>query len=137
MDVKESSFIELRAAGLSYDKISKQLDISKPTLINWSKIFCNEIKNAKALEIERIREEYLLNRQHQTRILGTHLNRITKELLKRDLEEIPTWRLYAIERKLTNEYNKDASDIEFSEEVRTDGLEAIANLFLKTDKWTG
>jgi len=32
-------FIELTAMGLSYDKISKQLKVSKSTLIEWSKVF--------------------------------------------------------------------------------------------------
>jgi transposase len=137
MEVQQVHFIELRAAGQSYNKISEQLNVSKPTLIKWSKEYRNEIENAKALEIETIREEYFLNRQHRTRVLGSHLNRITEELLKRDLEEVPTWRLFEIERKLTTELKKDPSDIEFCETIRKDGAESIAKLILKTDRWTG
>jgi len=33
----KEKFIELRAKGLSFDKISRELRISKQTLINWSK----------------------------------------------------------------------------------------------------
>jgi len=32
-------FIEMRAKDISYDKISKELGVSKQTLINWSKEF--------------------------------------------------------------------------------------------------
>ena len=38
-----TNFIELRAQGFSFEKISKELNISKPTLMKWEKHF---IKNA-------------------------------------------------------------------------------------------
>ena len=34
---KQQKFIELRAEGLSFDEIAKRVNISKPTLIKWSK----------------------------------------------------------------------------------------------------
>ena len=40
--VKEK-FIQLRAKGLSFDKIAKQIKISKPTLLKWSEEFEKEI----------------------------------------------------------------------------------------------
>jgi DNA-binding transcriptional regulator YiaG len=137
MEVKQSRFIELRAAGQSYSKISKQLDVSKPTLIKWSNNLCNEIKNAKAQEIERIREEYHLSREHRTRVLGTQLSQIAKELLKRDLSEVPTWRLYEIQRKIMDKTEKEGGDIEFSREIQTGGSEYINKMLKKTVKWTG
>ena len=41
---KQMEFITLRADGLSFDKIAKQLKISKATLIQWSKLFEDNIK---------------------------------------------------------------------------------------------
>ena len=41
--VLKQRFIEMRAKDISYDKISKELGVSKQTLINWSKNFNIEI----------------------------------------------------------------------------------------------
>jgi transcriptional regulator len=47
MELTESKqrFIELRAKGWSFDKIAKELDKAKQTLINWSKELQDEIAN--------------------------------------------------------------------------------------------
>ena len=45
---KQIEFITLRADGLSFDKIAKQLKISKATLIQWSKLFEDNIKEFKS-----------------------------------------------------------------------------------------
>jgi len=42
--VKER-FLALRAQGLSFEKIARQLKVSKQTLINWSREFRYEISN--------------------------------------------------------------------------------------------
>ncbi len=47
-------FIELRAKGLSFDKIAKDLGKAKQTLIDWSKDYQEEIANLKALELETL-----------------------------------------------------------------------------------
>lgn len=137
MEAKQSHFIELRAAGQSYNKISKQLEISKNTLLKWSKEFSNDISNAKALEIESIREEYLLSRQHRLRILGTQLNQISQEILKRDLNEVPTWRLFEMQRKVINEIDKDPAQIEFILDTPKSPSDSVKDLFTKTERWTG
>lgn len=55
---KQQKFIELRAEGLSFDEIAKKVNISKPTLIKWSK----ELKN-KIEEVTQIIEEQFLAEQ--------------------------------------------------------------------------
>jgi transposase len=45
-------FIELTAMGLSYDKISKQLKVSKSTLIEWSKVFEPGIRHLRNIKLE-------------------------------------------------------------------------------------
>ena len=44
MNKTQREFILLRADGISFDKIATQLKVSKATLIQWSKLFENEIK---------------------------------------------------------------------------------------------
>jgi len=136
-DKKQELFIDLRASGQSYTKISAQLKVSKSTLIRWSRQFKNDIANAKALQIDQIRQEYLINRQHKLRVLGTGFNQVTEEILSRDLSQVPTWRLYHIQRLILDQLDRDPAGIEFIEESKTDGLEPLRNLSKKTEKWPG
>ncbi len=64
IEQKQDLFIEMRTNGQSYNSIAKKLKVSKSTLIKWSREFRNEINNAKALELESLREEI---RQHNYR----------------------------------------------------------------------
>ena len=58
----KDKFIEMRAKGLSYDKISKQLKVAKSTLISWSKEFELEIKNFRNIEPEALNEKFMLSK---------------------------------------------------------------------------
>jgi orotate phosphoribosyltransferase-like protein len=51
--VKEQ-FVELRARGWSFDRIAKELKVSKQTLINWSRELVLEISNRRAIERESL-----------------------------------------------------------------------------------
>ena len=46
---KQQKFIELRAEGHSFDEIAKRVQISKPTLIKWSKEFKEQIAEVSKL----------------------------------------------------------------------------------------
>jgi len=137
MRKKHIKFIELRAAGQSYNKIAKQLKASKSTLIEWSRQYAHEIKNAKALELESIREQYLLNREHRLKVLGTQLNQMTNEILKRNLSEVTTWRLFDMQRKLIAQIAKEDENIEFTQDIERTVSGEIEAFQRKTVKWTG
>jgi len=51
-------FIELRAQGMSYDRIAKEINVSKPTLISWTKEFGDQINEAVYINYESILENY-------------------------------------------------------------------------------
>jgi len=55
---KKQKFIELRAEGLSFDEIARKVNISKPTLIKWSKEFKDKIE-----EVTQIIEDQFLAEQ--------------------------------------------------------------------------
>lgn len=50
INLKEK-FIQLRAKGVSFDKISKETSSSKPTLLKWSEEFEGETVNLAYLEM--------------------------------------------------------------------------------------
>ena len=72
--IKEK-FILLRAEGLSFDKIAKKINISKPTLIEWQKDFRHEIKEAQKIRFTQILEKYNMIKEKR-------IERISKELEK-------------------------------------------------------
>lgn len=133
---KRRRFVELRGRGISYVKICEEIGVCRNTLIAWSKKLSLEISNMQAMELERIREEYLLGREHRIRVNGTQLNQITEELLKRDLTEVPTHRLFEMQRKLIGEVNEDMDNMEFCEETYGEGFNSIKEIFKRTERWT-
>lgn len=92
LEIKEQ-FISLRARGWSFDKIAKKLGKSKQALIDWSKELQEEIANLKALELDALYSKYHLHREARLKAFGEMLDKITRELSKRDLSKVETERL--------------------------------------------
>lgn len=83
-------FIEMRAQGVSFDKIAVKLKICKQTLIDWSKEFQEEIANCKALELDALYETYYLKKEYTIKQFANMLHKIEDELKKRNLEDVST-----------------------------------------------
>ena len=90
---QKERFIELRAQGYSFDKIAKELGRAKQTLIDWSKELQEEIANLKALELEALYEKYYLLKETRLQTFGEMLQKIKKEVDKRNLSDVPTDKL--------------------------------------------
>jgi hypothetical protein len=52
-------FVELRAHGWTYARLMVELNVTKPTLIAWSRKHQFEIQNLHAIELEALREKWL------------------------------------------------------------------------------
>lgn len=107
---KQWEFIELRSKGNSFDTIAKRLNISKGTLIKWSRDFNDDVANYAAIEREKLIEAAKLAKRHQIDMLGERLAMIREELSKRDLSDIPTSKLVEIELKIIDTANKIGTD---------------------------
>ena len=83
----KQKFIFLRAKGLSFDKISNELNVSKQTLINWQSEFVSEIDNLKSMELEALYERFALLKQDRIERFGKLLDRLHNEIENRDLKE--------------------------------------------------
>jgi len=82
----KDKFIELRAQGLSFTKISDQIGVSKPVLIKWSNEFKKEIANQKFSIAEELLEKYELMKVSRINMFAELLNKAIEELKKRDFE---------------------------------------------------
>ncbi len=67
--VKEK-FIALRAMGWSFNRISMEIGVSKPTLIDWSRSLSLEIQNRRAIEHESLLEQCSLTQEGRIQFLG-------------------------------------------------------------------
>jgi len=86
-------FIELRAKGYSYNKISELTGLAKQTLVDWNAELEERISNLKAIELEALYEQYQLLKEDKIRNFGAILAKITDELNARDFSKVPTGRL--------------------------------------------
>ena len=96
----KTQFIELRAKGLSYQKISKRLKVSKSTLANWSAELEGEISSLRAMELEALYERYYLTKEARIKLLGDQLKAIQAELKTRKLDRVSTEKLLEMELKM-------------------------------------
>jgi DNA-binding XRE family transcriptional regulator len=106
-------FIELRARGLSYDAIAKELALSKQTLINWSKELKIEIANLKSICLDTIFTQYYVYKDSRVKLLGETLEKLRIELEKRDISNIPTDKLLSLFIKYSEALRNEESNVMF------------------------
>lgn len=113
---KQVNFIQMRATGTSFAKISEELKVSKPTLMKWGKDFEMEIRNMRTIEQEALREKYLITKEKRLEMLGESLDKVKQEMAKRDYSEIPTEKLFGMNIKLLQEIKaEETSSLSFME----------------------
>ena len=108
---EKSKFIELRAKGWSFDKISEEMKVSKPTLLKLNGDLYTEVREAQFFETEALMEQYGLMRKER---LKTHCNALKKALeeFKRKVEEqnfedMPIEKLYNFIEQLEKRIERD------------------------------
>lgn len=106
----KQQFIELRAKGLSFDKIAKEMNKSKQTLIDWSRELSGEIANLKAIQLEEMYQSYHLLKENRLQTLGTLLNRIKEEVETREFTDVPTEKLLDLLLKYNSKVAEELVD---------------------------
>lgn len=110
---EKNKFIQLRSKNLSFDRISKELNISKPTLIKWDIELKNEISNMRYLEFESIIENYRLVKLARQESLALALSKAIDELRDRSFEQVSTKDLVKIIFQLEQKLKKEAQNMKF------------------------
>ena len=116
----KQQFIELRAKGLSFDKIAKEMSKSKQTLIDWSRDLSGEIANLKAIQLEEMYQSYHLLKENRLQTLGTLLNKIKAEVDKRDFTDIPTDKLLDLLLKYNSKVAEELVEPEYKSQEEID-----------------
>ncbi|MGA7076570.1 MAG: hypothetical protein WBZ42_08530 [Halobacteriota archaeon] len=89
-------FVELRAQGKSLRTASDELGIGMQTAVRWERELKEQIENLKSMEFDALLERHRLTLQAQIERYGVELTRLNEEIVKRDLAEVPTPKLYDI-----------------------------------------
>ena len=130
-------FIELRAENVSFDKIAKQLKVSKSTLILWSKIYELDIQNLRAITHEALNQRYKASQEHRLQMWSEQLESVREELKKRGLGDIPTPKLIELLDTLSEKLKSEAYRIEFKGQKVVKPLDAELLTTTKQDTWNG
>jgi transposase len=101
-------FIQLRAEGMSYNKIAKELDISRSTLIRWFHDLKYQIHWTRVLALDSLAKQYVMGKEHRIRFLGEQYKRLIEELASRqDYSDIPTPKLLDMVLLLNEKIEKE------------------------------
>lgn len=128
IQVKEK-FIQLRAQGLSFERISKEIGISKPTLIKWNRECSDAVANLLFFNIESMLEQYRLLKGFRIEALAQVFKKSLEELVKRNFENIPTEELISLMFTLEAKLKTELSGIKFHTGENECLLEVDANIF--------
>ena len=110
-------FIQLRAQDWTYARLITELNVSKPTLIAWSRKHQFEINNLKAIEQEALREKWLSSTAQRVNALGEQLRKTETELNQRDLTALTTPQLFALARSLRAQIERATGSLQFTTPV--------------------
>jgi hypothetical protein len=110
-------FIALRAQGWTFSRLVNELNVSKPTLIAWSRKHQFQIQNLKAIEMEALGEKWLASTTDRVNALGEQLRRIESELASRDPASLTTSQLYTLARNLRRQIEQATGLLHFTSPV--------------------
>lgn len=131
---KKARFVELRAQGNSYAKISEALHISKSTCTAWEAELRKEVAERKQAHLADLYDLYEMHRDSRIKRIATTLQAIEAAIATKDLAELPADVLLKLklqyERELKAEY---AEPVEVdAQDVTPEGIiAALATLYGK------
>jgi len=110
-------FIELRSQGWTYVRLAKELNVSKPTLIAWSRKYQFQIQNLRAIELEALADKWLDSASLHVQALGEQLKKVEHEISGRDVKDLSTAQLYLLARSLRRQIQQLTGVVKFTTPV--------------------
>jgi len=98
-DKVKEKFIFLRARGMSYGKIAKELGVSKAALVNWNNEFKEDISTQHREYKNELREKYHILVIQRMEFFGERLNDVRGEIKKKGLGDLKINQLLGLEVK--------------------------------------
>jgi len=114
MNDKQKALIQMRASGLSFDGICKELQISKPTAISWSRQFKADIDDLKFQSLADLKQAYRYNQASKYETLLKHLAKVDAAIADADLSNASIKDLITVRNDLVLQLDKIESKTAFS-----------------------
>ncbi len=111
---KKNEFLKLRIQGLSFDKIAKQISVSKPTLIKWNEENKEYIEKAYLEIAKTIIEEYKFKTGKRFRKYSYLLEKVINEISNRQFDLLDIKELLAIKDNIEKSMQYDIKIFENS-----------------------
>lgn len=128
----KNQFVELRAKGYSFDKISKKLNISKSTLIEWSKDMSMELANAKAMFQDMYVQKFVDLEKKKAEKYFKIYERLLDQILEKDVSKEPLHKIIESLQMIEAELEKYQSI-----ELKRDNPESIMRVEFNTiESWS-
>lgn len=124
---RSEKFIKMRAQGLSLTEISKELGVCRQTLAKWDKDFEVAIGEIKYVELEAIKNQCKMEVTARIKNLGTHLEKVRKELEKRDLSDLSTEKLSQMYLTYFDKFKDEIGNLDFESKEKQFVLEWIVD----------
>ena len=112
-DTTVQRFIELRVQEWPFSRIAAELNVSKTTLIAWSRQHQHTIANLAAIERENRLQQHLASGEERMQQLGEKLRAAEVELARRDLTTVSTGRLLTHVESLRRQLRREAGPMRF------------------------
>ncbi len=128
MNKQQREFILLRADGISFDKIAIQLKVSKASLIQWNKLFEDEIKEIQFEAFIKIKELYTFNTQSRYKKLLEQLTIIDDGIESADLSKATIKDLFTIKNDILMQVDK------IENKIKTNARVTVTNDFGLTER---
>lgn len=106
MNDKQKMFLQLRTTGLSFDKIAIELKTSKPTLIQWARLFKNELNDMKFQSLATLKEEYQYTVKAKFEQLLKHLTKINEAIENFDYSTATLKELQTVRNDIINQLER-------------------------------
>ncbi len=113
-DTTVQRFIELRAQGWTYARLMTELNVTKPTLIAWSRKHQFQIQNLKTIELEALSDKWLDSVTDRVNGLGEQLRKVEAAIRQRDVGALSTQQLYALARSLRRQISQTTGSVTFT-----------------------
>jgi len=106
----QERFIELRAAGYSFDKIAAELGLCKTTLLKMSRKLAGDIERLKYINFEALAEKYKMLKTARLEALGCLLEKVDSALEAADFSKLSPERLVLLKLKLSENMRAELAE---------------------------
>lgn len=124
---KKARFIQLKAEGQSYSKISKELNISKSTCCRWNKELKEETDKRETETLDSLYKQYGATRAARVKAIGETLQRIDKAVKSKDFNDIPLDKLLTLKLKYIDTLKAEYQPITQRETISELTPQAVLN----------